>query len=1082
MRTILALILALPLFAVCPTDSGYTSTCFVSLTGNNTTGNGTIGNPYRTWNKALQIMGGASGQRMIVRGGRWTANADIKLADADLYNCVDRNCTIGGFAGEIVTVDGDGWTTGNNLMSSSGTVGASPPYNDYVRVNGWTFHNFRFENIPRQLIWMQAYHEDLHFKNILLHASIGPSIYNCVRCSMQSFTIDLEGHNPSTGQQGHALDITPAAPNWERYPWPAQGYAASGNDTYAGTPNYYQMVNVAPIDTAFTGVGGVDFLFDDFHVIKRLNSAYDAVGFEQGNRIRILNSTVDAQTYNRTTGNVGDSLDLKSFDVSMYNTRVTGGKNGCKAWGKFYLNGVICSNQVVETGETAMTFAGPFGTNSTAFPADAVFNPIHYAYTDGDGDATVVLTDMIPFGNAPLATQRIVIEDVPGCTSINKEVVVHPKGTHNGRHVSYPLQNLDGTQLACNAPYDFSTDIQETHVTTVTFTGGGSANFAMAANFTTCSNCTNGWGRGPELNYRAIFSTTGTLPTGLTPGTTYYIKSQSGTTLTITATPQAGTGGTAAITFSDTGSGTHTITIYNDHNSYKGTMRTPDSGSTLVDNYGAHVANSTFLTETATAMDISQETNLAGFGDRGFTYDFSGVIGYAKRTYTVSASQMYFGGPRIIANATDDYLYLPYHDATAMAVNEPVNIRCEAIPMNLGMPAPLTRDTQYYVKTSDASGKRIQVATSVGGSVVNITGSTSGKCWAIFPTLTTEYIEIELLSGDSYGTFAAGNTVTMESTFTTGNQLPYPFAPATSYTITDLSTVSVNGTDVYLMRVNTGGGNITHTTRTYGPHYMRRENTPSGTKNMMVRGGYTKRGAGTANNLYYTAGASGAHATRVNGDASYPGNIADTAELQTLEGSNSCIANPALDFTPARFGRFTASTNACANNKGFYNAFHKVVSKADTTAIIFNKFPNSCRFETCTLKVDNNSDLASPVETITITSGGREQFIAVGKTTPLTANTLYYYGWQQGYDTGGASFTTAATLSGTGSLVISLGAGDANASVAYGLTPSLGTAGDTDAGCTSGCTLTTTGIAKGTYYYQVTRGSVAGQIQLTVVK
>lgn len=53
-----------------------------------------------------------------------------------------------------------------------------------------------------------------------------------------------------------------------------------------------------------------------------------------------------------------------------------------------------------------------------------------------------------------------------------------------------------------------------------------------------------------------IFSTTGALPTGLTAGTTYYVKTVlSADTFSVTATP----GGTA-ITTSGTQSGTHTVT------------------------------------------------------------------------------------------------------------------------------------------------------------------------------------------------------------------------------------------------------------------------------------------------------------------------------------------------------------------------------------------------------------------------------------------------------------------------------------------------------------------------------------------
>lgn len=81
-----------------------------------------------------------------------------------------------------------------------------------------------------------------------------------------------------------------------------------------------------------------------------------------------------------------------------------------------------------------------------------------------------------------------------------------------------------------------------------------------ATSTVTISNASPGvitWtGHGLALNRAVVFTTTGSLPTGLTAGTTYYVKTApTPDTFTVSATP----GGTV-INTSSAGSGTHTGT------------------------------------------------------------------------------------------------------------------------------------------------------------------------------------------------------------------------------------------------------------------------------------------------------------------------------------------------------------------------------------------------------------------------------------------------------------------------------------------------------------------------------------------
>lgn len=81
------------------------------------------------------------------------------------------------------------------------------------------------------------------------------------------------------------------------------------------------------------------------------------------------------------------------------------------------------------------------------------------------------------------------------------------------------------------------------------------ANTTGTATMTIATPCVVTWGSETQLDGTAVvFSTTGALPTGLTVGTTYYIKNRSGGTFNLVAT----FGGTTLINTTGTKSGTHT--------------------------------------------------------------------------------------------------------------------------------------------------------------------------------------------------------------------------------------------------------------------------------------------------------------------------------------------------------------------------------------------------------------------------------------------------------------------------------------------------------------------------------------------
>lgn len=1078
MRLLALFLVSIAAWAACPANSlstPYTYACFVSLSGNDTTGDGSAGSPYRTGDKALTTAAATAGTAIYFRGGRWTTQADVLFHSSDHYSCTETaRCYYGGYPGEVFIIDGDGWASAGSasvyVSDDPGTSGATPPYSNHsTPLNYWTFGNTRIEHSSRQIFWLQGSHTGIRFQNVHIDGSMGPQLGSCDGCSIDGVTVKIEGTStPNGGSQSHAWNCTPSTPSTLQVPWPDSSYAASGSTGVGNSPNYWQLNNVTPLFPDYGSRGCDNFRVDAVYMSKTAPTGDDVFGVEIGRNILVQNTRIRAPKYAPSTT---DSLDFKAYNLRYRNVISEWGKNGVKAWGGTYMNGVLATQNLVSSSESAITFGGSFGTSASSYPANVNYNPIRYAGNDTDGDAFIVIGPGV-YGNSPTQGQRILIQGVPGCTSINKIVRIHPtKATFNGKHLSFSLQNTDGTQLSCNDSYDFASDTFQEHSSAVTFTGGGSANIV----FSSAMPSTGTWTYpSTKLNISMTCTSTGTLPAEITSGTRYYIKTNSSnTTFTITATPQAGTGGTAAITFSGSGTGTHTCVIRDDYNSNGGgKMYVPYTDATAMsEDWGAAILNSTAISQDSTAMTIGYNMDEAAYSGNSFTYDFQGVVAYSPRIKTVVVARMFFGGPRAIVNTTNDYIYVPYYDTGTMQDNDRVSFRCSSNPEQQGIPAPLTVGTEYYIVNTDPGGSRFQISSTSGGAAINLTSAGTGRCWCILPGLSTPYVELDGLTGIS-----VSDTFKID-TLSDGSQPPYPLDESTTYTVSTTSTATPNGTSVYLMTFNTGGADIEHTTYMPGVHYYV-EDTARSSGGAAIRGGYTVRSGTTGNNLYYTDNGS-PHAQLLEGDSGFPGAITTTAQLQALEGSTSCISDPALN---VETGRLTSSSPTCAQNKGYYAAFHEALSVADTTAVIRNKWPVSCAAETCTVEVDNNSDFSSVTETTNITSAGSWQTVIVGKSTPLTASTTYYYRLTQGYDVFTGSFTTSAALSSTATVTRGIGtpadAAHTHARLDVSTDGSSWTTG-TNTSCASGCTLTSAAIAKGSQYVRVVRTNSGGTVLAT---
>ena len=197
------------------------------------------------------------------------------------------------------------------------------------------------------------------------------------------------------------------------------------------------------------------------------------------------------------------------------------------------------------------------------------------------------------------------------------------------------------------------------------------------ATMTIASPCVVTWGSSALVDGTpVVFSTTGALPTGLTVGTTYYIKNRSGTTFNLVATY----GGTTLINTTGTQSGTHTC---------KTTSTVP----------------STRLTGTDPLWIDLGPTNRHAMFD---TIISTGTEQTAGATVTMTIAS-----PCVVSWTAHG---LPNGSSLTLSTTG-------------ALPTGLTVGTTYYVV--GAAANTFNLAATLGGSAINTTGSQSGVHTAI---------------------------------------------------------------------------------------------------------------------------------------------------------------------------------------------------------------------------------------------------------------------------------------------------------------------------------------------------------------
>lgn len=197
-----------------------------------------------------------------------------------------------------------------------------------------------------------------------------------------------------------------------------------------------------------------------------------------------------------------------------------------------------------------------------------------------------------------------------------------------------------------------------------TITSGDIANLAAVVTMTIASPCVITWpGNLPTANTSFTLITTGALPTGLVAGTTYYVKSPSGSTSNVSATA-----GGSAINTSGSQSGVHTakvaialsltalsqgagqdITMKLDN----GTLSTASNTETLVIDTTAPTFSSSTPADNATSVAVNTNIVLT-FSENivaGDTASFT-LKKTSDNSTVVAFTEADFGGTLTISGAT----------------------------------------------------------------------------------------------------------------------------------------------------------------------------------------------------------------------------------------------------------------------------------------------------------------------------------------------------------------------------------------------------------------------------------------------
>lgn len=687
-----------------------------------------------------------------------------------------------------------------------------------------------------------------------------------------------------------------------------------------------------------------------------------------------------------------------------------------------------------DTGEGALSGMQRYyqGTSTAEWPNSVEYRTVRDVFNDPyNGDAIVVMSK-ISGGMGAIEGTEVIVSGVPGCSGLNGHKLIKHIYHGNGYPVMFSVQNLDGSAFTCPDAYDVGAHQfrvmpgDSSWFSGVTFTNGSAD--------VTVTGLTSSY-----LVYagdRIRFSTTGSLPAGVTAGTDYYLTYRSGTTVRLAAARDG-----TAVTFSGTGSGTHSAQVVDERTSY--------AGAVMIAPYAQEFRHMTILSKHRFAVDLCGAcdgragTSIGwGFHD---TVVSSPSMGTVKEAYFLAAKPRAF-----FTNGAAD-VALEYFDASALAVGRAVYFEGTCT-----LPAPLQPRTAYYVVASNPGAGTIQVSATAGGAAIsNYVNNTSCAYARQFLTAAGFTSSVVSVSAD---VFSPGDTVVTGGYGTP----PYPVATGASYYVDSASSVTVGGVSFRHLTLKQSAGDTSPLQFAAPPermdNWLRSVTTGGPALRNFEVSAYTTLDQ-SDRNLYYSSDPAKAYCgvNQTHGGTDSQGTCAaDQAALNNQEPA-SAIVDPAVNYDTA--GRATASSPAALWNKG-YLAGTDSVEAGPVAAVVRWRAPAAG--DACSVDLYADAGWSTLLESHASVAGRRWRAMMLGTVTALQPARDYWYRVQCGYEVMTGTFQTAAAQSGTARLGVGLPA-LAGASQAVLETSADGAnwVAGAAASCASGCELQSTDVARG---------------------
>lgn len=994
------------LSGACPTSSdaaslSWPNTCFVALSGNDTTGTGTWSAPYLSVGRAYTAMGTGTGDSIVIRGGRYSGNANTVYQPTTAKCTALLPCTIRSYPGDVVIIDGAGMDNRGFYMDKFGSIDNVPPMSADPHDSHWRFVGLRIESVPGGIYWGQGVADDITLKAVRVIGEAGVSYSSCDGCQILGSHVELDG----LGYEGAAFSCSGLLPTYYQSPW----VAGSANG-YMYT--YWQFANETPKVLAGDAYpnGCTNLLVQDSYFRKAHSTSNDVFGFETATsvameRVKVVAPPLQGEDrFWAVWGTQGgtDSLDVKGRLLNLKDIQALGGKSSLKLWSTanveraLVIGGLDSGENTLSAGENYMQW------HSEEWPNGINYKTVRYVFNDSNnGDAVMVLSKILG-GLGALRGTELDIRDVPGCTGINGRKLIKNVYAGMGYPVVFSISNVDGSQFTCPDAYDLSAHafkIQPTAGTSfspVTFTGSSTD---VAVPGMTAMSGTYRLSVYPMDRIR--FTTTGTLPAGLTPEVDYWITYATSSIVKVSATRNG-----TPITFADVGTGTHSAQVVDERTSYAGTVRPVTSTQDY--------RNVTVLSQRRSAAALGGSDFRDGTEGK---YAFNDSVVASESAGTLAREYFMTASPRVYFTTSSATIALEYWDAS-LTVGSLVYFNG-----NCRLPSQLTEGTAYYIVAADSGAATIQVSATSGGTALVLSAPTG--CLYANHWLTAAGINSPIVT-TSNDSLAAGSTVTVGGI----GDPPYPLVRGGSYYVATAATATVGGRSSRQITLKNASGDASPIsfTKSPGRHdtYLEKDTyTGIVIANYLLTPWVTL--LPSANNAYWspTAAKSYCGKNQLQGATGADAVCVSTqGELDAQETASTMAVNPHLDYVT---GRATTSSGTSMWNKGAY-AGTLTVEPGTTTALIRWRAPQPT--DVCSVDVASGPDFTAIYTTVSSPAGPHWRTAAA---TGLPTASVLHFRATCGYDVMTTSGSTLSATSATAPIVVnSTGAFDVQYGPAFG--------------------------------------------------